>query len=256
MQVNRNYKLNEYDTYKVSFGFLECIRGGVEVSAHPWHPPNSSIISRKHTGKIGYQKWQSDLWTYFTPSSSVSAVDSEQVNVSWNVCLHKNIKIILLQHHQYIPTLLQFLICHLIITVLKISINSRFITISNKSQVQWMVFIANKVSRFFYVWSSKAQTGKEVSNFILNASVYRALSKHWIVTFYYLFGTEFSSGNQAPSCWFKNTSCVHKTYSRRQTLGKPTWSVLKWLINDIPQLITWTWTVYEKISPIKLASLE
>ena len=74
--------------------------------------------------------------------------------------------------------LLQFLICHLIIVVLKISIDSRFIIISNKSQVQWMVFIANKVSRFFYVWSSKAQTSKEVSNFILNVSVYRALSKH------------------------------------------------------------------------------
>ena len=29
-----------------------------------------------------------------------------------------------------------------------------------------------------------------------------------------------------------------------------------WLINDILQLIAWTWTVYEKMSAIKLASLE
>ena len=46
------------------------------------------------------------------------------------------------------------------------------------------------------------------------------------MTFYYLFGTEFSSGNQAPSCWLKYTSCVHKTYLLRYTLGKLSWSVM------------------------------
>ena len=61
--------------------------------------------------------------------------------------------------------------------------------------------------------------------------------------FYYLFGTEFSYGNQAPSCWFGYTSCVHKTYSLRHTSGKPSWSgtakaIKTGLINDILQLMT------------------
>ena len=112
---------------------------------------------------------------------------------------------------------------------------------------------ANKVSRCFIVWSSKAQTSKQVWNFILNWSGNRALSKHWIMIFYYLFGTEFSSGNQAPSCWFKHTSYVHKTYLLRHTSGvlmecdaRYRYSNKNWLINDILQIITWTRTVYKK----------
>ena len=55
--------------------------------------------------------------------------------------------------------------------------------ISNKSQVQWIIFIANKLPGFFIMWSLKAQTSKQVSNFILNKSGIRPLPIHWIMIF-------------------------------------------------------------------------
>ena len=41
-----------------------------------------------------------------------------------------------------------------------------------------MIYVANKVSRCFIVWSSKAQASKQASDFIFNLSGNRALSKH------------------------------------------------------------------------------